>query len=96
MEITPHQCRAARALLDWTVDRLSERARVAKETIVEFETGHRVPQGRTLQAIQRTLEVGGIAFIAENGGGIGVRLKRRSRPLGEVLRPDQLTSEDDE
>ncbi len=95
MDLTPHQCRAARALLDWTVDRLSERARVAKETIIEFEIGQRVPQGRTLQAIQRTLEVSGIVFIPENGGGTGVRFRRRSRPVGEGSRIDELMADDD-
>ncbi len=97
MNLTPHQCRAARALLDWTVDRLAERARVAKETIIEFETGRRVPQGRTLQAIQRTLEVSGIVFIPENGGGtafgLGVALVQWAKARGLMNSWQMMTAE---
>jgi hypothetical protein len=31
------------------------------------------------QAIRRTLEAAGIEFIDENGGGVGVRLKKLAR-----------------
>jgi hypothetical protein len=30
--------------------------------------------------IQRALEVGGVQFISENGGGPGVRLRKRQGP----------------
>jgi hypothetical protein len=33
----------------------------------------------TLQKLQRALEAAGVEFIAENGGGAGVRLKNRRR-----------------
>ncbi len=31
------------------------------------------------QHLRRTLEAGGIEFIDENGGGLGVRLRKRQR-----------------
>ena len=39
MPLTPAQCRAARALLDWTQDELAERAEVSRGTIRGFESG---------------------------------------------------------
>jgi len=32
----------------------------------------------TIEALRHALEAAGIEFIAENGGGVGVRLARRS------------------
>jgi ribosome-binding protein aMBF1 (putative translation factor) len=37
--MTPDQCRAARALLDWRQDTLAERARAGVTTIRNFENG---------------------------------------------------------
>ncbi|WP_080986728.1 helix-turn-helix domain-containing protein [Acetobacter pasteurianus] len=76
MEITPPQCRAARALLNWSQNQLEEAARVAKKTIADFEREARTPYPRTLSAIRTALETAGVEFIEENGGGAGVRLRR--------------------
>ncbi len=60
---------------------LAERSGVSLPTIKRLETGW----GRlgvrlhTLQKLQRALEAAGVEFIAENGGGAGVRLKNRAR-----------------
>ena len=51
--------------------------------------------GPTLAAIRRALEEAGVQFIAENGGGPGVRLRDRAIRPDEGLRPDQLTTEND-
>jgi transcriptional regulator with XRE-family HTH domain len=69
------QCRAARALLGWSQDQLEAASKVAKKTIADFERGARSPYPRTLADLRRALEVAGIEFIAENGGGAGVRLR---------------------
>jgi transcriptional regulator with XRE-family HTH domain len=76
--ITPAQCRGARGLLDWTQGRLATEAGVSLSTVKDFEGGHRMPIGNNLAAICRALEAGGIEFIAENGGGPGLRLQRPS------------------
>jgi tRNA U34 5-methylaminomethyl-2-thiouridine-forming methyltransferase MnmC len=48
------------------------------------------------RAVRGALEKAGVEFIAENGGGAGVRLSKRSGRPDEGLRPDQLTSENDD
>ena len=74
--ISAAQCRAARALLAWSQDRLSEASSVAKATIANFEVGKRMPYDRTLLDIRDALEAAGVQFIPENGGGAGVRLAK--------------------
>jgi DNA-binding XRE family transcriptional regulator len=76
--MTRGQCRAARALLEWTQDQLAETASVSKKTLADFEAGKRTPYDRTLADIQKALEEAGIQFIPENGGGAGIRFKDRS------------------
>lgn len=73
--ITPEQCRAARALLDWSRKKLATMAKVSEKTIADFELGKRESYGRTLADIVKVLEKAGVVFIARNGGGPGVRLK---------------------
>ena len=74
--ITPAQCRAARALLNMSQDELAAAAKVGNSTVRNFEAGRSVPVANNLDAIQRVLEVGGVEFIPENGGGAGVRLAK--------------------
>ncbi len=75
MQLTAPQCRAARALLDWSRDQLAEASKVALRTIVDFEREARSPHRATLEALQRALEAAGVEFT--NGGEPGVKLKRR-------------------
>jgi hypothetical protein len=71
------ECRAARGLLDWTQSRLAGASGLAVSTVVRFERSGRVLLPGTVQAMQLALEAAGVEFIAENGGGPGVRLKKR-------------------
>lgn len=73
---TPAQCRAARALLDWSQQQLADAARVGIVTVRQFEGGGARPRNATLEVISRALESAGVEFIAENGGGPGVRLRK--------------------
>lgn len=75
--ITPAQCRAARALLDWSQQQLADAARVGNATIRNFEGGKSSPQNATLTVLRTALESAGVEFIPENGGGPGVRLRSR-------------------
>ncbi|NVO16256.1 MAG: helix-turn-helix transcriptional regulator [Rhodoplanes sp.] len=70
------QCRAARGLLNWTQQELAEAAKVGVVTVRQFELAGAVPRRATLLAIKTAFEAAGVEFIAENGGGAGVRLKR--------------------
>ncbi|OYY04916.1 MAG: transcriptional regulator [Acidocella sp. 35-58-6] len=74
--ISSAQSRAARALLGWSLDELARASEVAKRTLVSFETGSDC-RSSTLQAIRTALEVAGVEFIPENGGGAGVRLRKK-------------------
>ena len=73
--ITGAQCRAARALVEWTRDKLASNAGVDALVIEEFERKIDIPGDEVRAKLQVTLEDAGAAFIAENGGGVGVRLK---------------------
>jgi len=79
--MTPSQCRAARALLEWTQENLEQRSGVAKKTIADFERGTQIPYPKTIREIELALEAAGVQFIAENGGGAGVRLKEAAPRL---------------
>ncbi len=74
--MSPEQCRAARALLNWSQSRLSEEAKVARATLAEFESGNRVPYARTMDDMRAALELAGVIFVEENGEGPGVRLRK--------------------
>lgn len=76
--ITIAQCRAARALLDWSREELAASSKVSLRTIVDFERGAREPRELTLDAIERALSEAGVHFIPENGGGAGVRMAKRA------------------
>ena len=71
--MTPAQCRAARALLDWTQGDLARSAEVGEVTLRQFEKGVSQPRRAILTALRRALEEAGVRFI-DRGGGPGVRL----------------------
>jgi transcriptional regulator with XRE-family HTH domain len=79
MSIDPAQCRAARGLIGWSQSDLSEASKTATKTVADFERGARIPYPRTLEDIRAALETAGVEFIAENGGGPGVRLRKIKR-----------------
>jgi transcriptional regulator with XRE-family HTH domain len=88
------QCKMARAALGWSVRELAEAADISPDTVTRLERGD-VLKERTVLALRTALETAGIQFIEPNGGGPGVRLKRLG-PIDEGLRPEQLTSENDD
>jgi len=61
--MSPEQCRAARAWLDWSQDKLAAKAQVSNSTLREFEAGRRLPIANNLAAIRRALENAGIEFL---------------------------------
>ena len=76
------QIRAARALLGWTQAQLAKEAARSLPTIKRLERDD--GEGPSVSddvrdAVQRALEKAGVEFIAENGGGAGVRMKKRKR-----------------
>ena len=73
------QCRAARALLQMTQPALAAAAGLGLSSIVDFEKERRAVSAQAVSAIRSALEVCGVEFIAENGGGAGVRLVKRAK-----------------
>ncbi|WP_424139101.1 helix-turn-helix transcriptional regulator [Roseomonas chloroacetimidivorans] len=74
-DLSAAQCRGARAMIGWSQAELAEKARVARQTVVDFERGARTPYPNNLAAIRAALEAAGVEFIERNGGGPGVRLR---------------------
>jgi len=69
----------ARAALQLGVREVAELAGVSPMTISRIERGQSSGQGDTLAKIRRALEKAGVEFIAENGGGPGVRLRKAKK-----------------
>jgi ribosome-binding protein aMBF1 (putative translation factor) len=86
--MTPAQCRAGRGLVRWNQDDLAREAAVSVVTIRNFENEKSVPQRATFEVMQRALEAAGVEFIAENGGGPGVRLKKARRAATKPKKGD--------
>ncbi|MCJ2044419.1 helix-turn-helix transcriptional regulator [Methylobacterium sp. J-078] len=66
----------ARAAVGWGVRELAEKAGVTANTVTRIENGADAKQS-TMTALRSALEAAGVEFIPENGGGAGVRLRKR-------------------
>ena len=80
--ISIEQIRAARGLLGWSQSQLAEAAGKSLPTIkrLEREDGEGPAVSEDVRdAVQAALEKAGVEFIPENGGGAGVRMKRREK-----------------
>ena len=79
LKVSIRQIKAARALLAWSQEQLAEAADVSIPTIKRLEANDGPLGGRsgTGGKIQTALERAGVEFIDENGGGPGVRLRKR-------------------
>ena len=78
LKVSIRQIKAARALLDWSQTDLASASGISEPTIKRLEASGGVLGGRetTVASIFKALETAGIEFIAENGGGPGVRLRK--------------------
>ena len=79
--VTSEVIRAARALLRWDQRNLAEASSISLPTIKRLESkpGALEAYASTVAALTRALENAGVEFIDENGGGPGVRLRKRQR-----------------
>ena len=73
MSFSPAQCRAARALLNWTQEDLVAHSKITKKTIADFERVATQPRTQTLTQIRAAFEAAGIEFL--NGSRPGVRVR---------------------
>lgn len=74
--MTPEDCRAARELLGWSVERLAAAAWRSSQTIRNFEAGRGRPHPGTSGAIHDALREAGVMFPSSDGDGLGVRLRK--------------------
>src|SRR3954471_23480116 len=85
--LSSEQCRAARALLDWTQEELAERAGVSRSTVRGFENGQHEPHRASAAMIRTALEQAGVVLIDADGQGEGVRFQSpavRTKPLAQA------------
>jgi hypothetical protein len=87
--IAAAQCRAARALLEWTDAQLAEAASVDVEVIKHLEARFRRPSTDDQRRIRKALEDGGVVLIGEDGGGVGARLKFNRKEVRAINRWEQ-------
>jgi predicted transcriptional regulator len=83
--VTIRQIKAARALLGWSQGDLARHSGVSEPTVARLESIDSELGGRrsTMEKILRAIKAAGIDFIEENGGGPGVRLKKRQKKKGK-------------
>jgi len=78
MGISIEQCRAGRALLNWSAQALADAAKTGVATVRRFESGQPV-QITSIETMQAALENAGVIFVADSEpsptGGAGVRLR---------------------
>jgi len=82
--LTSFQIRAARAVLKWSAGDLARHSSVSLRTIrrAELAERHTSLTAPNDFAIRRAFESAGVEFIDENGGGAGVRLRKRHQKKG--------------
>jgi hypothetical protein len=75
------QIRAARALLRWSAQDLARESALGVNTVRRAEVAEQAIALTAANdlAIRRVFEAAGIEFIDENGGGPGVRLKKKPK-----------------
>ncbi len=96
-EITGHQLAAARALAGVGADQLAEASKVSMSTLALIEASAGPPPfaASSIAALRAALESAGIEFLAANGGGAGVRL-RKPRPEPDSIEGSELNASNDE
>ena len=95
--MTADQLRAARAMLRMDQSALAVASGLSVETIKRLEGMEgQLSETRvaTINAIRAALEKAGVEFIAENGGGAGVRLKKRSETVADLTRQIDIRQTD--
>jgi transcriptional regulator with XRE-family HTH domain len=77
--LTSAQIRAARALIRWSAEDLAKETTLSVTTIrrAELKDSETSLTNANDRAIRHALESAGVEFIEENGGGPGVRLRKR-------------------
>jgi hypothetical protein len=85
-KITGRQIAAARSMVGRTQAELAKKANISVPTLKRMEASAGPAAGLTnnVAAVRAALESAGVEFIAENGGGPGVRLKKTAKGVEEI------------
>jgi hypothetical protein len=83
---TGRQIAGGRALVGLAQRDLARKAKISVPTLKRMEAscGEAVGLINNVAAVRAALESAGVEFIAENGGGAGVRLKKRANGVEEI------------
>jgi transcriptional regulator with XRE-family HTH domain len=94
--LTTQQIKAARALLGWSQAGLAKATGLSVPTIKRIESrgDYLGARAGTAARVVSAFESAGAEFIAENGGGVGVRLRNGRKP--EVIDLENLNASNDE
>ena len=82
VSLTVAHMRAARGLLNWSLDELAEKAGITRATIHNWESGRHSPTAATRDKIRDAFEREGVLLL--NGGNPGVRLIRDPSRLDDA------------
>lgn len=80
LALSAEQCRGARRLLGWSLNRLSREAGISDTTIREFELANRGAKEGTISVIARALESAGVELVPG-----GVRLREETSVKEAIL-----------
>ncbi len=85
--LSSSQIRAARGLVRWSAEDLAREASLGLATIRRAEGAENETSMTSANdfAVRRALEAAGVEFIDENGGGPGVRLRKRQAKKGKEV-----------
>lgn len=89
--VAPATLRAARAILDWSADKLAERAGVARSTVRRLEENapSSIPRKASVQKILSVLAAEGIRFVTSGSQIIGIL-----QPTTSTVRNEELAGVD--
>jgi len=79
--MSPEQCKAARAVIGWTVEQAANQSQVNKSTVIAFENKVNSPQKKTLQRLQQAYESVGVLFTSD---GLSITWKSDTAATGEA------------
>jgi transcriptional regulator with XRE-family HTH domain len=93
---TGRQIAAARTLIGMSQAELAVSSKVSVPTVKRMESSQGVAMGmaNNVDAVCRSLMAAGVEFIAENGGGAGVRLAKSKAPAGQPAEGVELRIDD--
>jgi transcriptional regulator with XRE-family HTH domain len=98
--LTSEVLRAARMLVRWDQKALAEASGVSHVSVrrLEAKAGPLVAERPTIAKLRVALESAGVEFIAENGGGAGVRLRKGLAASGKPasIPLEDLSAENDD